>query len=97
MQKINVTTEVESIMKSNASWDDKVEDSIHYLARGIDGIRNRLDQLFDFLLVESGDEEEKKEYGGSCEGCAKLDRRYCILGANHCIRRSEDYYEEKTI
>ena len=33
----------------------------------------------------------------SCVSCVKyhIGERHCILSANHCIRRAEDYYSKK--
>ena len=39
-----------------------VENELKELSEKLDKLTNRLEQLFNFLLIEMGDEEEKREY-----------------------------------
>ena len=39
-----------------------MENELKELSEKLDKLTNRLEQLFNFLLIEMGDEEEKREY-----------------------------------
>lgn len=41
------------------------------------------------------DDPAQLNFNYSCDECDNLNGRFCLLSANHCIRRAEDCYSNK--
>ena len=50
--------------------------------------------LWDDDDIKEQNGEDKKEL--SCEGCKQLYGRNCLLSVNHCIRKAEDYFKQRS-